>query len=419
MKVLIINTSDKIGGAAVASHRLMEALCQDGIQAGMLVMHKTTDDPRITDIKGKWIKKWKFISERIRIYRHLNGSREHLFEIDTAQEGFDITHTTAFKEADIIHLAWINQGMISLKGLKKIIRSGKPIAWTMHDMWPATSICHYTDHCEAYRDRCADCHLLPHGGDKEDLAFKIWIKKKNIFKDCNIHFITCSKWLKNQAMASNLIGTKDITDIPNPINTDHFKPTDKSQARKALGLPQDKKLILFVSQRVTDPRKGMKYFIKAIHKLSETHSDLCGNLGVILLGGGAQQIAQLLPIQTFPIGFITDEEKIIQVYNASDTYVLPSMQDNLPNTIIEAMACGVPCVGFDVGGIPEEIDHLLNGYVAKAGDAGDLARGMRKVLFEADPAMLGRAAVQKVHKYYSQKVVARRYKELYHRLMQK
>ena len=171
--------------------------------------------------------------------------------------------------------------------------------------------------------------------------------------------------------------------------------------------------MLFVSQRVTNRNKGMDYLIEACRLLAEQHPDMKSSTGVAILGGHAEDVAGQLPFETYPLGYVSDEHRIVDVYNAVNAFVLPSLSENLPNTIMESMACGVPCIGFRVGGIPEEIDHLKNGYVANYRDAADLAAGIRWVLCEADHEALSKAAVSKVNRCYSGQSVALKYTEVY------
>lgn len=413
MRVLIVNTSEKTGGAAVAANRLMDALNNNGVKAKMLVRDKETEDITVVELPHRSTNKWHFLRERLGIYLRLLFQKEHLWEIDTASSGCDITQLREFKEADVIHLSWINQGMLSLKGIQKILKSGKPVVWTMHDLWMATGICHYTRGCHANRNGCGNCQLLPGGGSDNDLSASVYRKKQKLMRDGNIYFVSCSKWLENEARQSGLFVGQRLTNIPNPIDTHLYRQQDKKESRLRSNLPADKKLILFVSQKVTDARKGVDYFVEAIHQLVNQHPEMKETTGVVLLGGHSEEIAGQLSLPVFPQGYISDPQQIVNLYNSSDVFVLPSLEDNLPNTLMEAMACGVPCVGFRVGGIPEEIDHQKNGYVAQYRDAADLARGIRWVLCEADYDTLSRNAVTKVAHSYSQQSVALRYTELY------
>ena len=415
MRVLIVNTSERTGGAAVAANRLMDALNNNGVKAKMLVRDKTTDDITVVGLPRSLKLSWNFLWERWCVFWHLHFSKKHLWEIDMATAGSDITKTREFREADVVHLSWVNQGMLSLKGIRKILKSGKPVVWTMHDLWPATGICHYARGCNRYASACGNCPLLPNKGSRNDLSAKVFRHKRAIYQQGNIYFVSCSKWLEKQAKIGGLFVGQRITNIPNPIDTHVFCPQDKAEARLRAGLPADKHLILFVSQRVTDERKGMKYFVEAIDHLIEECPEMKDNTAIVILGGHSEEISLGLP--SYSLGYVSDEKRIVNIYNSVDVFVLPSLEDNLPNTIMEAMACGVPSVGFKVGGIPEMIDHMKNGYVANSRDAKNLAAGIHWVLCEANAAALQKECVQKVMRCYSQNVVAMKYIEVYNQAM--
>ena len=409
MRVLIVNTSERTGGAAVAANRLMMALNNNGVKAKMLVRDKESDSLTVVGLPKSPMLNWHFLWERLVIFFHCRFSRKHLFEIDLANSGSDITKLREFKEADVIHLHWINQGMLSLSGIRKILKSGKPVVWTMHDIWPATAICHLTLNCRNFTTHCHNCRLLPGKGSSSDLSTSVWRKKEKMLEDSSIYFVTCSHWLEQEAKASALLRGQKIVSIPNPIDTHIYRSGDKQTARKNLGLPEDKRLILFVSQRVTNKNKGMDYLIDACRQLKDYE--------LVILGGHAEEVVDQLPLKAHPLGYVNDERRIVEIYQAVDVFVLPSLSENLPNTIMEAMACGVPCVGFKVGGIPEEIDHKRNGYVAEYRDSDDLARGIRWILSEADYDQLSQEAVRKVAHSYSQQSVAISYLDVYHQAM--
>ena len=412
MRVLIVNTSERTGGAAVAANRLMMALNNNGVKAKMLVRDKESDSLTVVGLPKSPMRQWPFLWERLVIFSRLHFSKKHLFEVDIANTGNDITKLREFEEADLIHLHWINQGMLSLSSIQKILRSGKPVVWTMHDIWPATGICHLTLGCRNFTTRCRNCRLLPGNGSNNDLSSSVWRKKQKMLEDESVYYVACSHWLESEAKASALLKGHKITSIPNPIDTHIYNRCNKQEARQRLGLPVDKKLILFVSQRVTNQNKGMDYLIEACRLLKDVPQ-----LGVVILGGHAEEVTDQLPFETYPLGYVNDEHRIVDIYNAADVFVLPSLSENLPNTIMEAMACGVPCVGFRVGGIPEEIDHKRNGYVAEYRSADDLAKGIRWILTEADYDALSQNAVHKVAQNYSQQSVAIKYLDVYQQAM--
>ncbi|MBQ7419835.1 MAG: glycosyltransferase family 4 protein [Prevotella sp.] len=413
MRVLIINTSERTGGAAVAAHRLMEALNNNGVKVKMLVRDKETNHLSVVALPKSWRLHWNFLWERFCVWLHLHLRRPHLFDIDIANTGTDITKLREFQEADVIHLHWVNQGMLSLRNIRKILDSGKHVVWTMHDIWPATAICHLTLDCRRFETTCQQCRLLPGGGSANDLSTKVWHRKQQMLEGQRITFVACSRWLSEEARKSALLKGQTITSVPNPIDTRLYHPLGKQKAREELGLPTDGRLILFVSQRATNPYKGMQYLEEACQWLVRQYPDMIKNTHIAILGGHAEEVTSQLPFESHPLGYVNNEQQIVKVYNAADVFVLPSLSENLPNTIMEAMACGIPSIGFRIGGIPEEIDHLENGYVADYRDAVDLAKGIRWALDEADTEAVRKACLKKVARHYSQQSVAMHYIEVY------
>ena len=416
MRVLIVNTSERIGGAAIAAGRLVEALKNNGIKAKMLVREKQTDRLSVIGLNKNWWKVWQFIWERILIWKENRFKKHNLFAVDIANTGTDITVLPEFQAADIIHLHWINQGMLSLNDIRKILLSGKPVVWTMHDMWPCTGICHHARECDKYHQECHHCPYIYKGGRKKDLSNQVFKKKKEIYQLAPVTFVTCSRWLKERASQSALLEGHTIVDIPNPISTGLFKPQNALVARNKMGLPTDKKLILFGSVKVTDKRKGIDYFIESCKLLAEKYPEMKEELGVVVYGKNSEYLKPLIPLQVYALDYISNEKDLVNIYNAVDLYVTPSLEENLPTTIMEAMACGVPCVGFNVGGIPEMIDHLHNGYVAEYKSAEDLANGIFWTLSESEYQSLSEEACRKAVSNYSESIVAKKYIDIYNKI---
>lgn len=417
MRILILNTSENAGGAAVAAGRLLDALNNNGVKARMIVGKKLSDRLTVSDAGQRLRSRIAFLWERLCIFLNLRLRKQHLFEIDIANAGIDIEHLREFQEADVVHLHWVNQGFLSLRTLRRLIASGKPVVWTMHDMWPATAICHLTLGCERYKTACSHCPLLPGGGSAGDLAERVWQRKQRAYSAGRIAFVACSEWLASEAKASALTKGHTIVSIPNPIDTRIFAPTDKAEARRARQLPPDKHIITFIAQRVTNRNKGMDYLIEACSELVRRRPATAIDTCVALLGGHGEELAERMPIETISLGYISDQKTIAQVYNASDVFVLPSLSENLPNTIMEAMACGVPSVAFRVGGIPEMIEHRQNGYVANYRDANDLAAGLLWAITEGRSASVRSACLSKVARTYSPHAVAARYIEVYNQAL--
>ena len=409
MKVLLVNTSETTGGAAIACGRIMKALRGEGVDASMMVRNAEKHADAVIPVGSGCQKKWCFLRERATIWAANGFSKDKLFYSDIANSGIDITKTREFREADVIHLHWINQGFISLDGLKKIVESGKPIVWTMHDMWPFTGICHHAEECTKYTTGCHDCPLLPKRGCT-DLAKKTFERKLSVLSQADITFVGCSRWLADLCGKSKIAKGHKVVSIPNPIDTAAYAPMDKAAIRRKLGLPADKKLILFCSVKTTDIRKGMQYFQESCRILKETAS---ADIEVLILGKNGDVLGATLPLPFHALGYVAEGLPLAEFYNAADVFVTPSLQENLPNTIMEAMSCGVPCVGFNIGGIPEMIDHMSNGYVAEYKSAEDFARGIRRVLEGPDYATMCQNARTKVLENYSEPVVARQYISLF------
>lgn len=411
MRVLIINTSERVGGAAIAANRLMEALKKQGVKAKMLVRDKQTDRLTVVAVGQRWLQPIRFVWERICIFLANGFSRKSLFLTDIANTGNDITRHPEFVHADVVHLHWTSQGFLSLSDIDRIMHSGKPVVITMHDQWYFTGVCHYSADCERYTEECHHCPLMA-GHLLGDVARRGFRRKLRIYADAPLTFVGCSQWMADLARRSPLTRGHRVVSIPNAIDTDLFRPTDQAEARQALALPADKQLLLFGCQRITDPRKGFTLLVEALQLAVQEQPNLADRICLVVVGGKTEDISSLMPVKVIPISYVSDPLQMVQLYNAVDAYVTPSLQDNLPNTIMEALACGTPCVGFRVGGIPEMIDHQQNGYVATYRDAQDFAEGIVWTL-QADRDTLSRQARNKVMVTYSENAVARKYIDVY------
>lgn len=401
MKVLIINTSASGGGAAIAALRLTDALRANGVDAKMLVRDCNISHEGVIALPHSPLLRLKFVWERVVIWLHNRLKRKMLWYVDIANTGTDITELPEFRQADIIHLHWINQGFLSLQQLERILISGKRIVWTLHDQWPYTGICHHSVDCTRYQQHCHDCPQLCHPSAK-DLSYRVFAKKLQIMQKGKVTFVGCSQWIARLAEKSALTKGQRIVNIPNAI-PHCFSPMDRKAARKSFGIPEEGKFILFGSCKVTDKRKGIDYLIEACRNAA------LQQVGVIVVGQNSDWLREKISQQVHIVDFVHSPERMAALYAAADAYVTPSLQENLPNTIAEAMSVGTPCVGFDIGGIPEMIDHKKNGYVAAYKDVEDLANGVRWVL-END---LRNAAREKAVKAYSPETIAEQYIKLY------
>ena len=415
MRVLLVNTSEHTGGASIAAKRLMKALNHNGVEAQMLVRDRLTDQPGIVALPPSPLVKARFIMERAEIFIANHFSKTNLFAIDHASHGNDITRLQVFKEADVIHLHWVNQGMLSLSDVSKIMKSGKPVVWTLHDMWACTGVCHQADTCEGWLKGCGHCPLLK-GDSANDLSHKTYLRKQRLYQEGNIQFVTCSDWLADICRRAPLLKGQSVVSIPNPIDTDRFSPGDKVAARLRLGLPLDKKVLLFVAYKATDKNKGIDYLLQAVDILRQRDSKLADQLCMVPVGREAESLRHRFACETFPTEYVSDEDTMLDLYNAADVLTMPTLMDNLPNTIVEAMACGVPCVGSNVGGLPQMITSGVDGYLARLRDAEDFAEGIVQVAFSPDYSQMAEAARRKAIEAYSENAVARRFIDIYNQV---
>ncbi len=424
MKILMINTSDHAGGAAIAAMRLLRALRKQGVEAKLLCRDSSlAEADRSNDVvylKRSWLTKLRFLLERLEIFIRNGFSRKGLFSVDTARWGNDITGLKEFREADVIHLHWVNQAMLSLTDVDKMLRTGKRVVWTMHDMWPFTGVCHQAADCGKWLTECSQCPQL-RKPSASDLSCRTFRRKRTLYgaHPGSIAFVGCSQWLAGLAGQSPLLKRQTITSIPNPIDTAYYTPAGTegqpslAEVRQQLGLPTDKRLLLFTAFKVTDPNKGIGYLREAINILAREEPDMGKSLAIVLAGREAETLKNAFPIEAIPMGYVASAERMRQLYQAADLLLMPTLMDNLPNTIMEAMACGTPCVAFSVGGTPQMVDTGINGYLAACRDSSDFAEGIRRVLSSQSYTALCRNARAKAVKAYAEGAVAEQYLQLY------
>jgi glycosyltransferase involved in cell wall biosynthesis len=382
----------------------------------MLVRDKQTDDPLVVSINtGWWKKKLNFIRfayERWVIFLNNRFNRENLFAVSIANTGTDISRHPLVKEADIIHLHWINQGFLSLEDIRKLIKSGKPVVWTMHDMWAFTGICHYAWRCKGFVGKCGNCPFLM-SKKRNDLSYRI-LQKKQFLPESTIQIVTVSSWLINLASKSMITGKLNISVIPNAMDTSVFFPRNKPMMRSKCSFPRTKKIILLGAAKIDDPIKGFEYLQQALLFLKKKRKDLF----LILFGKVKNEKSFLadVPVEYAFMGQISDPSLIAQLYASADVTVVPSYYETFGQTLIESMACGCPAVSFDNSGQTDIIDHKINGYLTKYKDVEDLAAGIEWVLENGDSAKLSEACLKKVRENYSESVVAGKHIDLYAKL---
>ena len=408
MKVIFLNTYDTGGGAALASYRLFKGIQNVGIDSRMLVQTQATDDINVDRPNT-------IISNILRLSRvaldemilKLYPKRENII-FSPAMIPDRLRQKVAEYDPDIVHLHWIAHGFLRIETLKTF---NKPLLWTLHDSWPFTGGCHIPFECIRYRQCCGKCPTLGSTNDN-DISRWIWRRKKKAWRDLNLTIVTPSRWLANCAKASSLFHNIRIEVIPNGLDLKVFKPMNKRVARERLNLVVDKKIILFGAiSAVHDRNKGFHFLHQALQMISKKYPD---EYEVLIFGSTEPSEPPNFGFKTHYLGYLQGDASLAWLYSAADVFISPSIQENLPYTVMESLACGTPCVAFNIGGMPDLIEHEQNGYLAKPFEPEDIARGISWVLENGDRwKMLSQKARRKVENEFSLEIIANRYAKLY------
>lgn len=386
MKILHISYSDQQGGAAIAAYRHHEAMRRFGIDSKMLVLNKMSNDPNVIEYRPSFFS--KYIPK---IYnRIISRTATYYASWSYSKYGCDFSNEESVRCADIIILHWVNRYTLSLRSIANILKSGKKVYWFMHDMWPITGGCHHALDCFKYQAHCEACPMSNnrHGTSKRhDLSWKQFEEKLRCLAPfANLHFFTPSHWLADRVKESSLFGTHKVTVVRNVLDTEIFKPVDKRDARNRLGLPFDKKLILFGADNISSPYKGWTLLRQALHLPIE-------GAEAVIYGNIPANLQSQIGIKLHLMGHINEVEQLVDMYSACDVFVSPSLADNYPNVLIEAMACGLPCVGTIVGGIPEIILNGVTGLLVQY-DKPEALRSAITSVMENTEGKFGRSVIR-------------------------
>jgi glycosyltransferase involved in cell wall biosynthesis len=420
MKVTLINTADAGGGAPAACMRLLKALELKQVDVNMQVQEKKTGEPRVKNIGDDFLVRLKirfnFLYERLPFIWFKAKEKSLRFAFSTANIGSDITNQSAIKNADILHLHWTNSGYLSIKNIKELIETGKPIVWTLHDMWAFTGGCHYAGECDHFINHCGNCWMLRDAGDK-DISFDGWLRKNNMLSVAkNITFITCSHWLADVAKTSSLLKDFRIEAIPNPIDIEIYSPKDVPAVRAKWGIDPKAKIILFGAANILDRRKGITYLVDALNELKNNYPET-EDVEIVIFGKNKSFDVNSLPFKVHALDIITSQSDLAELYSLADVFVSPAIEDNLPNTIMEALACGTPVVAFNTGGIPDMVEHKENGYLAEFKSVTDFAKGIHYVLTSDRKNELSANARNKVLNTFTNEIVAGQYIAVYQSML--
>ncbi|WP_419189546.1 glycosyltransferase [Stieleria marina] len=312
------------------------------------------------------------------------------------------------RDFEIIQLHWISK-FIDYRSFFGSLPASQPVVWTLHDMSAMTGGCHFSDGCLFYRTGCGNCPQLERGG-ANDISRHGFLEKQAAIADANLHIVAPSRWLIESAQSSLLLqSAKSFTRIPYGIDADVYHPMDRIEARNRLGIAHDAKVVCFGAMDMNNRRKGGKQMLQAFAAVANMPK-----VTGLVFGAGELNAPgiNLPPIHS--VGMVKGVQQQRAVFSAADIYVLPSLEDNLPLTGLEAMACGTPILGFTAGGIPDYVRPGVSGMLAENGNADDLGQKLRLMLSDTQQCQqLGQTARQMIVDEYAATREAFDYMQLY------
>lgn len=415
MRVLHINTSTK-GGAAKACIRQHKALLKNGINSSFLSKFSKSsyNIPNHYDFYTKEelyppLELKAYLEDKINkkyttkiegdvslkpIRKQISDQHLDIDCISSPFSGTDILKHEAVIMADIINLHWVSDFLDYPSFFQNV---NKPIVWTMHDMNPFSGLFHYVVNKK-----------ISNIFNDKDRKFRE-IKYSILSKIQSVYPVALSSWLKNAADDSNVFHNKCKL-IPNSIDLTTYKSWDKKFSKDIFKLKNDKKTLLFVSESIDNKRKGFTLLLKAIKSIDTE------KINLLVVGNASSELKGQLPNARF-IGYINDDRLMSLAYSASDLFILPSIQDNLPNTMLESMACGTPVMSFKTGGM---LDHLKEGKTGiLVEDMSGEALGKKLDEFINGSYRFDRHAIrQYAENYFAPEIQAEKYIELYKSILQ-
>jgi glycosyltransferase involved in cell wall biosynthesis len=419
MRIVHLSKNDVQGGAARAAYRLYKGLQEIGHDSSMLVASRITDDRNVMTFKKPMdlmnLARRGIRQVRLsRAFAKYTASRPSGYELFSDERSFFAsTLLDQIPACDVINLHWIS-GFVDYQSFLTQIPISTPVVWTFHDMNAFTGGCHYNLGCGNYLHQCGKCPQLG-SSEATDLSYFIWQRKQRIFSrvpTSRLRIVTPSKWLANEVAHSPILRRFSAAVIPNGLSVEDFAPRPREGMRNLLGIPQGARVLLFVAEEISNRRKGFALLIEALSQCARQ----IPNLMLLSLGLSKPEIQ--LEIPWLHIGSVNNDRFLSMVYSAADLFAICSLQDNLPNTVLEAMACGIPVVGHAVGGIPDMVRNGVNGFTVPPNDIGALASAISDALNSTERcAEMGANARRIAVEEYSLELQARRYAELYATLL--
>ena len=410
VKVTVLNTYASTGGAARAAMRLGIGLRRAGIELTSLTRPTYSEKGRHDNCEEPWLA-WAAGCLDILPCKIYPRRKQHNFS--PAWVPGSLVRKLQSLAPDLVHLHWVGDGFLRIETLGQL---DMPLVWTLHDSWPFTGGCYLPGPCRRYEAQCGRCPVL--ASDKDwDLSRRVWQRKRRCYPLEKLTVVAPSHWMAQRARCSSLFAGVRIEVIPNGIDTEQFRPGDRAASRQAFGLEPDHLMILFGAKNcLQDPNKGFDLLTAALATLDSARKRRCR---LLLVGEPGPVPAEIAGVPVVDLGQFADEAAMTEVYRTADCFVLASREENLPNMVTEAMACGTPCVAFAVGGVGEQIDHRHDGCLAAASDPLALAAELDWLLAdETCRRTLGAAARHKVLARFDMNIVAARHLALYRQIIE-
>lgn len=407
LSVLHFSTADLEGGSARSALQVHNGLRERGNQSRMLVRSRHSEDP---DIDTIWLRRRHKIADGIADKITSTFGAQYLY----LPSSMALPNHPWVQAADVIQLFNTHGGYFSHRILPTLARNS-PVIWRLSDMWPMTGHCSYSGDCEQWLNGCGNCpDLDTYPGLKVDTTSRLWKVKQRVCSEANLTVVAPSSWMEEQAKKSPVFEGCPIHRIPNGVDINAFKPLERSSARALLGLPQEVHLILFVAQGLDqDERKGTDALVKALTQLQVNTS-----VELVLAGLGKADWADETGLKVHRLGYLLDDRLLAAAYSSADIIALPSIVDNLPNVVLESMACGVPSVAFNVGGIRDAVRHMETGYLSRSGNTEDFRHGITMLLDDMDLRLrLGGAGLELIQSNFTKQIQAHRFETLYRQLL--
>jgi glycosyltransferase involved in cell wall biosynthesis len=418
LKIVHLNTYDGNGGAGRACLRLSNALNEIGVDSKVLVYYKFGNHTAIDTLSNNIFSKAGAIFN-IMAERYLAKIFVKALKTPFSLQWFgrSILNHKDVKTADVIHIHWINHGFLSPKFLAQLDELEKPIVWTFHDSNAFTGGCHVRYSCEHFHQQCGDCPLLRFSG-KNDISHKNWLRKQKAYSELNFHIVAPSKWMAASVKHSSLLGVRKITVIPNTIEINIFKPYVKAEAKKILKIPAHHFVLMsgFMPSK-NDKHKGTQFLIDALNELASRPEIDNQLIELVIFGNKDEKNMPEFPFKTTFLGTINKDDHLAKCYAAADAFITPSLEDNLPNTVMESLACATPVIAFTTGGIPDMVNHLENGYLASYQSATDLADGIEWLFLNENKEAVQKEARRTILNQFAPTIIATKHVELYQSLI--